>query len=565
MAHEIIFTMVVRYAKYHTMKNVTICKNGMEGYAVVKLPKDHDKSKFVVASPGFLAKMQGGDNDTYICSKVKSVKAVPSLINNDAYVRCGVFVVNAWVESEGIMVSDVIAVDISGHGQIVAQLKGMYFKKLRLNTLQLATAPKPKITEVAPALGPRSSPAKRSVDVQNTVLNIVGDTCGTEILALDVNADLETYGVDSLMYIEILRKFEESFPQMQFDATIFSTCNDITELVREISSTIGSQAATVVNTPETTSTPEPTLQGDASQSTDIGSILLELISSFAGFEISNLDLNADADTAYDLLSIPLLNSKLQTFFPDVTLDPTKPSVCSTLLDEVTASVRVLRLDEVPISVQKSSSSGSLLFLFHDGSGAVNYLRRLGFVGREFWGFNNSSKPWGSVKAIASAYADCAVKVAGSRPVIFGGWSFGGVVVFEAVRRGVPVKGIVLIDSPSPVDHVPSSNEFMAMIAGAFTCGGRTPIGRMMWKQLQQNAPPYPPLVLLHNKDGIPHDAFLPYPLPRWMSKKETDPCLLADDWPGLPVVGAPMKLIRLPGTLFTTFATPHGSCDSGAC
>ncbi|SJL08179.1 uncharacterized protein ARMOST_11542 [Armillaria ostoyae] len=173
MAYEIVFTRVVRYAKeYHTMNNVTICKNGTEGYAVVKLPKDHDKSKFVVHPvfmdtmlhvAGFLANMQGGDNDAYICSKV---------------------------ESEGIMLSDVIEVEIS------AQLKGMCFKKLRLNTLQrslamhvghsaptsaqkrsVATAPKPKIAEVAPALGPRSSPAKRSVDAQNTVLNIVGDTC----------------------------------------------------------------------------------------------------------------------------------------------------------------------------------------------------------------------------------------------------------------------------------------------------------------------------------------------------------------------------------------------------
>ncbi len=87
------------------MKNVMISKNGMEGYAVVKLPKDYDKSKFVVHPvfmdtmlhvAGFLANMQGGDNDAYICSKVKSVKAAPSLISNDA--TYGLFFVNAWVE-----------------------------------------------------------------------------------------------------------------------------------------------------------------------------------------------------------------------------------------------------------------------------------------------------------------------------------------------------------------------------------------------------------------------------------------------------------------------------------
>ncbi len=92
------------------MKNVTIYKNGMEGYAVVKLPKDHDRSKSVVHPvfmdtmlhvAGFLAKMQGGDNDAYICSKVRSVKAVPRLISNAA--PYGVFVVNGWADSEGIL------------------------------------------------------------------------------------------------------------------------------------------------------------------------------------------------------------------------------------------------------------------------------------------------------------------------------------------------------------------------------------------------------------------------------------------------------------------------------
>ncbi len=74
------------------------------------------------------------------------------------------------------------------------------------------------------------------------------------------------------------------------------------------------------------------------------------------------------------------------------MDPEKDEDLSDLTSEqVQSVVRVLRLDKVPMSVQKSSSSGSPLFLFHDGSGAVNYLRRLGSVDREFWGFNNPSE------------------------------------------------------------------------------------------------------------------------------------------------------------------------------
>ncbi len=82
---------------------------------------------------------------------LESLISTPRLISNNA--TYGVFVVNAWVESEG-MLSDVIAVDISGMslfqwysnigtkepGQSVAQLKGMCFKKRRLNTLQRSLA-----------------------------------------------------------------------------------------------------------------------------------------------------------------------------------------------------------------------------------------------------------------------------------------------------------------------------------------------------------------------------------------------------------------------------------------
>ncbi len=60
----------------------------------------------------------------------------------------------------------------------------------------------------------------------------------------------------------------------------------------------------------------------------------------------------------------------------------------------------------------------------------------------------------------------------------------------------------------------------------------------------------------------PARRVLAVPVPWWMSEKETNPCLLADDWSGLPVVGAPLKVIRLPGTHLTTFPTPHVSLFS---
>src|SRR6266481_8723975 len=49
-----------------------------------------------------------------------------------------------------------------------------------------------------------------------------------------------------------------------------------------------------------------------------------------------------------------------------------------------------------------------------------------------------------------------------------GWSFGGIIAFEVARYllklDVPVKGVVLIDSPSPLNHVPLSDALIDSIA-----------------------------------------------------------------------------------------------------
>lgn len=61
-----------------------------------------------------------------------------------------------------------------------------------------------------------------------------------------------------------------------------------------------------------------------------------------------------------------------------------------------------------------------------------------------------------------------------------GWSFGGVVAFEAAHvlmaRGFEVKGLVLIDSPSPVNHEPLPAAVIAGMTGAGAQSNRSPYG-----------------------------------------------------------------------------------------
>ncbi|KAM3551322.1 hypothetical protein MY1884_007777 [Beauveria asiatica] len=55
----------------------------------------------------------------------------------------------------------------------------------------------------------------------------------------------------------------------------------------------------------------------------------------------------------------------------------------------------------------------------------------------------------------------------STDCMLGGWSFGGVVAFEAARilmsRGHRVKGVVLIDSPPPIGHIPLSESIISAV------------------------------------------------------------------------------------------------------
>ena len=67
----------------------------------------------------------------------------------------------------------------------------------------------------------------------------------------------------------------------------------------------------------------------------------------------------------------------------------------------------------------------------------------------------TNSPIKTMEQLAESYIERAGLLSGGE-IILGGWSFGGVLAFEVSRqlskRGKTVKGVVLIDSPVPIDH-----------------------------------------------------------------------------------------------------------------
>ena len=117
-----------------------------------------------------------------------------------------------------------------------------------------------------------------------------------------------------------------------------------------------------------------------------------------------------------------------------------------------------------------------VFLIHDGSGVCLPYHRIQPFGRTIYAVHDPKflepDSWPGIPAMAQAYAKL-IKATNSGPLILGGWSFGGVVAFEAARvlqaEGYAVAGVVLIDSPPPLDHKPLS----AAIINDVVRGGRT--------------------------------------------------------------------------------------------
>ena len=133
----------------------------------------------------------------------------------------------------------------------------------------------------------------------------------------------------------------------------------------------------------------------------------------------------------------------------------------------------LHLNQQPELIQSQvkhlqRTTASPLFLFHDGSGICTHYRRLRPLGRQVYAIHDpkflraaeeDDDPWASLTDMALHYANIIASKA--EDCLLGGWSFGGVVAFATARilkaQGRHVKGLILIDSPPPLYHVPLSD------------------------------------------------------------------------------------------------------------
>lgn len=146
-----------------------------------------------------------------------------------------------------------------------------------------------------------------------------------------------------------------------------------------------------------------------------------------------------------------------------TLEPLSEKVRSSLESEVEGNIRVLRS-------RPEGSTQPAVFLFHPAGGSsVVYaplMRRL----PDDVSVYGVERLEGELADRAAAYLDEIVELADGRPVLLGGWSFGGALAYEVAHQlgkraaaGEPsaeVERIVLLDTVQPKNPAPDTKEEM---------------------------------------------------------------------------------------------------------
>ncbi|OIW26903.1 ketoacyl-synt-domain-containing protein [Coniochaeta ligniaria NRRL 30616] len=470
--YESIFTRVVRYSpEYQSLVYLNVAGSNLEGIGSFKMPSGPGSQTGYLVNPiftdtllhaaGFIANLAVGSGEIGICARVEAIEiAYHDIDYSESFtIYCSL------LDIKGAILADAIALNSSG--KVVAVVRGMEFKKLQLLTFRQtlsrmssasmvesrgpereqlpAAAPPTKLQQLQIGL---DNPARRDestrssstepcsdrpfqVGISQVLKDIVVEVGGFAERDIDYTKSLGDLGIDSLMQIDIASKLAHLFPgQAGLSHHALSQCetleamDDMLSSVLQPSAKKQQQHRTLVDVVHEI---EVTPQGSSSQST--------------------------ADAASSSAS-----SEYSSIVSDVSHDS----------------------NALPVTLHVSAGNQVPLCLFHDGSGQVGMYARLRGHDRTTFAFFDPYFGSGggdkqhfhrSVNQMAEHYVSTILSNSKHRssPLILGGWSFGGALAFEAAQqltvRGLEVKGLVLIDSPSPVDHEPLP---AAVIAGITT-------------------------------------------------------------------------------------------------
>ncbi|KAF8330663.1 putative polyketide synthase [Amanita rubescens] len=570
---------------------------------------------------GFIANLKSDEYDVYICGEVSSMKVLEKYIKQDE--SYAVYCSSIWLPEKNVMIADAYAVSTSQPKKVIAFMKGVHYRRTRLRSfvksLRMGSRghfSQPTASECLnlSLITDKLRLTKQMVqskllnvtDMTSSVIALVAGTCNVNQSDVQVDANLSFLGVDSLMSIEIAQGLMDMFPQAKFDVRDLYRCQTVEEIVERIqatslrnsddfsspiTSTTVTRSASGASSPRTLVFDEGQLTCPAYHATDERNNVREVISSVLDINVNDirddqelqflgLDSLTTIEALYELrkkfnLDLPsnLFAScrtvrALQDYFDFHSRANRKnfEPKSETSFDALPASVRP-HMIPFPLHVPDLPSDRVPLILIHDGSGLTTCYNRLTSFDRAVWAINNphfeTADPWDSITKMAGYYAD-RVRCLEQPSVILGGWSLGGIVAYEMCHqlraRGVDVRGILLIDAPDPLTHVPLPESVINSVVNLDSRGHGTELKRRIKMQFNMNTKMLasfrprsldtscPPMVYLRSRDGF-YNPSIP-DVPRWLSDRD-DPDSATRGWRML--TSAPLMTLDIPGHHFNPF------------
>ncbi|KAM5346093.1 hypothetical protein ACJ41O_009098 [Fusarium nematophilum] len=302
----------------------------------------------------------------------------------------------------------------------------------------------------------------KECDITSEIRDLFIDICGSSVTVKDRDASLASLGVDSLLSIELVHEIRQRFGlDLETLQEIISemSINDIEALYAASIESSSNSVTTSVGMPE--SLPEP--DDDAAE---------------PAWPIEKSQGHKHEGTS------SIFSHLIPSAFPhilqpvDSNITPTQPALC----------------------------------LFHDGSGLSNMYTRVKPLGRPVRGIFSLDIPAidpsiQSMQDMASLYIERADMMS-DKGLILCGWSFGGVLAVEVSRqlrqRGNPPRGVILIDSPSPIGHEPLPEEVITRIVSKYPnqhgSGATAEARSCIEAQFRRHAS------LLHKYDPLPQEG-----------------------------------------------------------
>ncbi|KAG0708446.1 putative polyketide synthase [Suillus ampliporus] len=531
------FGLITRLGASETIQSLTVSADGMDAVAQVKLPPDSLESSFaahpiftdtLLHTAGFLANLQGDIGDAYICSDTESFKMLSEFIDQEqSYtVHCR----GSWMSFDNTVLTDVYAVQDKEPRRVVALMKGVQFKRVRLSSLArgLSSAADP-------------SPAKTR---RRTDSNAIISPASPESIIFGRSRS-STQSTDRFCGVQISNSGSSPRCSRPSSPETLVSVDDRRIRIRDI-------IAQVLGLP----TP------DIQDHSDFKSLGLDSLSSIDAIHALRTELNVDLPhtTFTSCSTIASLNAFLDnSTSPQKFLERSRTSTETLRPASFDARLSQLQFNKDYIAVP--------LLLIHDGSGLTSHYDRLMPLHRDVFALANpcliTGGTWETVEQMAESYANV-ILGATSEQIIIGGWSFGGVVAFETAKRlaqhGRRVHGIILIDSPCPGKHVPLSPSVIEHIMKSHSGGCDSGTMSLVEKQFRESSRLLSvylpsceekfkfPIVLLRSSEGFAPPGL--NGVPDWLQHRENEDVVVSD-WEAL--TQSAVKAWSIPGDHFAPF------------